>query len=187
AASTAGGVRLAPALEGGSYGWDVILDGGGRCCATPSKGNLLAGGMTVEQRGSYQTLTFLSGPEVAAVIVNGIERLPVTDLPGHLPFGLRLVQVKVPITPLPKVPGRGNVPAAPPLTPQAFIPLDARGHAIRSDPNPEPRFSVRWRERPASLPREPGQLRARGLGGLAAQWGHNPTCIRPYPGRIIGR
>jgi hypothetical protein len=187
AESNGGAVRLTPALEGGSYGWNVILGEGATCCTTPARGNLLAGGMMIGQTGSEQTLTFLSGTEVAAVIVNGKERVPVRALPGRLPFGLRLSQIEIPTRPAERAHGRTTVPAPPPLTPQAFIPLDGRGQEIRSVGNPEPRFSIRWWERPAPLPRGPCHLSAHGLSGLAAQWGHVATAIRPYPGRIIGR
>jgi hypothetical protein len=79
------------------------------------------------------------------------------------------------------------VPGPPPLTPQAFIPLDARGQEIRAVEIPEPQLQIRWWQRPTSLPRGPCQLRAQRLSGLAPEWGHVAAAIRPYPGRIIGR
>jgi hypothetical protein len=169
-----GQARLAPALEGGSYGWTVMLGGGGSCCAgTPARGNLA--GALIEEHAGYEALTLLSGPEVAAVIVNGVKRLPVTPLPVRLPFDLRLIQVKIPRA--------GPFPGLA----QALIPLDARGHDIRSFANPELRISVRWWERPARLPQRPCRLRTLGLSGLTPQWGHLASAILPYPGHIIGQ
>jgi hypothetical protein len=184
AASNAAGARLAPALEGGSYGWNVFHGEGGSCCTTPVRGNPLGGGFTLEVRPSYELLTFLSGPELAGVMVNG-HRVPVATLPGHLPFHLRLVQAKIPKRPRVNAPPP-TVPAAPGLTP-TLVPLDVHGRVIPTIAQANRRATIRWWERPGSAPRGPCQLRSRGINALTPEWGHVAGAILPSPDRIIGR
>jgi hypothetical protein len=188
AASNGGGARLVPALEGGSYGWNVFRGGGSSCCTTPVRGNPLVGGMTIEgnANASYEVLTFLSGPEVAAVMVYGGHRVPVSTLPGHLPFHLRLLQAKIPKKPGVTAVTPAATPAAPGVTP-TLTPLDSRGHVIPTIAEVSRRSTIRWWERPGTPTGGACQLRARGLSALTPEWGHVAGAILPYPGRVIGR
>ncbi len=194
AASGSGGVRLAPALEGGSYGWEVIEDGGSTCCTTPVRGNALIGGMTVEPTAERERLTFLAGPEITAVLVNGHLRVPVVALPGHLPFHLRLVQVNIPrarggaaANPgTPPSPGSRGAPPSPGITP-SLIAVDSHGRTIPSVVPAHPARAIRWWERPSAAPPGPCQLRSTGLEGLIPEWGHVASAIVPDRAPIIGR
>jgi hypothetical protein len=177
--------RIAPSLTGGSTGWEVRSGGGGSCCSVPVRGEPLAGGITVDSRSGYDTATFLAGPELAAVQVAG-HRIPITTVPGHLPFGLRLVQVKI------EHPHAGQAPPA--QTPQVpwptrpMLALDSRGRALEPSKTPDEQLiPTRWWQRPQAPASGPCRLSAHGLRGLSAQWGHVAGAIAPYPRPIAGR
>jgi hypothetical protein len=189
-ASKDGAVRLVPGLEGGSYGWEVVIDRGSTCCTTPVSADPLNGGVAVEPTRSHERLTFLAGPDLAAVVVDG-RRRPVVALPGHLSFHLRLVQVDVPrarvgVGASQATPGSPGAPPAP-VTPATLMALDRHGYAIPSVLNASPQVAIRWWEHPSAAPPGPCRLRTRGLGELTPEWGHVASAIVPYRVQIVGR
>jgi hypothetical protein len=192
-ASGSGGVRLAPALEGGSYGWEVVIDRGSTCCTVPSRDDPLAGAVTVEPTPGRELLTFLAGGDLAAVLLDGRVRLPVITRTAHLPFHLRLVEVTIPrpaggAGPIGAAPGTPPAPAPPSQGPTPKLTaLDSHGRAIHSVTPAEAARPIRWWERPSAAPAGPCQVHASGLGELKPQWGHVAGAIAAYGSQIIGR
>lgn len=69
----------------------------------------------------------------------------------------------------------------PPPPEPTIVALDGQGHPI-------PNRVVRGRiERPNISECGPCALHARGLSGLAPQWSHVASAIRPFPGKLVGR
>lgn len=179
-AGRSAGVTITPALTGGSYGWTVMAGGGGTCCTMPVKGNPLAGETGADSRDGYEVASFLSGPELSAVLLKG-RRLPMRI--QRLPFGLRLVQVTIVRS---KHSGRyGPATGWPPVQLTA---LDARGRPLpRARVVDGPAVTARWWRRPQPIPAGPCGLQAHGLPGLSAQWGHVASAILPFGAPIVGR
>jgi hypothetical protein len=192
-ASVASGfhVHLSPALDGGQYGWCVGVEegtggiGGGGCAMTPVTSMPLAmrmsGGSVITGRYSIVVVTT---PQVAAILVNDRRRVP-TSVPPGLPYGLRAarIQLRVPRTLRPirvtNTPTLRHVTPPPPEP--TIVALDRQGRPI-------PNRIVRGRiERPNISGRGPCALRASGLPGLAPQWSHLASAIRPFPGKLVGR
>jgi hypothetical protein len=183
-AAGAGGrlpARIAPALPGGSYGWDVKVGVGGSCCTVPTRRNALAGETETRSWPGHEVVTFLSGPELAAFAYRG-HRLPITVVPGHLPFGLRVVQVSITHT---------NPTQSSPPSPPSSAELTALGNRGNTLPQrltvTAPSAGVRWWKRPEAPANGPCRLQAHGFRGLTPQWGHVASRILPYGEPIIGR
>jgi len=169
--------RIAPALTGGSYGWSLITDGGGSCCTVPVRGVPLAGETTVDTRRGYETASFLAGPELAAIALDG-HRLRTEFV--ALPFGLRLARATIrhPSHGLSFWPGPGRTLTA----------LGRDGQALpRFTPARGPAVASRWWQRPNAAAAGPCALRAHGLPGLSARWGHVASALLPYGQPISGR
>ncbi len=192
-APAAGGfhMHLSPALDGGQYGWCVRVEegpggiGGGGCAMTPVTSTPLAmhmsGGSAITGRYSIVVVTT---PQVAAVLVNGRRRVPTIVLPG-LPYGLRAARIRfrVPLVPRPRRVTSTHAPrhVTPPPPEPTIVALDGQGRPI---PNRVVREPI---ERPNISGRGPCALRASGLPGLAPQWSHVASAIRPFPGQLVGR
>lgn len=173
-----GAVRIAPALEGGDYGWSVIVPGAGAsCCVAPVRGNRPSA-ETYETRAHTERLAFLAGPEVRGVLIAGRERLPVRTL-ARLPFGLRYDAVQFP---------HGRAGAVRPQAALAtLLATGANGSVLAAEAPARHSDAVRWFKRPAAAPPGPCELHARGLGGLVPEWGQVASALEPLRGRIIGR
>lgn len=170
--------RIAPALDGGSYGWSVMAGGGGGCCTMPLRGDPLVGTTTADTATGIETASFLAGPELGGVLLGG-RRLPMKAV--DLPYHLRLVEVSF------KRHDKHPPPGA--VWPELRLTaLDRQGHVL-----PRPRFydgpvvESRWWKRGSRIPAGPCQLKAHGPAGLTAQWGHVAHAIRPYGAPIVGR
>lgn len=185
-ASTAGGfsVRLSPALDGGQYGWCVGVQessgaiAGGGCATTPVASTPLAMQLSSASVSTRQeSIVVLATPQVAAILVNGRRRIPTLALPG-LPYRLRAARVLMALRIRTSPTGRRGFA---PLPEPKLVALDARGQEI-------PNRIARQSPTPLSVTgRGPCALRAGGLSGLAAQWSHVASAIRPFPGKLIGR
>jgi hypothetical protein len=130
------------------------------------------------------SIVVVTTPQVAAILVNDRRRVPTVALPG-LPYGLRAarIQLRVPRTLRPirvtSTPALRHVVPRPPEP--TIMALDRQGRPI-------PNRVVRERiERPDISGRGPCSLRAGGLPGLAPQWSHVASAIRPFPGKLVGR
>lgn len=100
-------------------------------------------------------------------------------LPGHLPYGLRVVSITRPL--------QGSTGREPRLPP-TMVALDAHVRAIRvqarTESAPE---DVRWWKTPTAPLAGPCSIHTSGLPALRPQWGHVAAAIHSYPGRIVGR
>jgi hypothetical protein len=99
---------------------------------------------------------------------------------AHLPYGLRLAQITFPR-------GSGVVFYA-----KSLRAIDASGKPIgASEPvwgaSERAGARIRWWQTPQPVPAGPCQIRARGMPGLEAEWGHVATAVRPSAGKIEGR
>ncbi len=184
-------VRLSPVLTGGQTGWCTVSSEGGSCAGTPSTASPFFGGVeeSYGAKSHYDITTVLTTPQVAAVLVNG-RRVASVSLPG-LPYGLRAARVVTRASPGPREDGRARARRHIIERPQplVLVALDAHGRRIPSNEPSKaqsPSTSLAW-QRPAAPAAGVCQLRATGLGGLAAQWGHVASRVLPYPGQIIGR
>lgn len=181
-------VRLSPVLDGGQYGWCVAVQteprsgiAGGACGMTPTTGTPIAMRLSEGSiRTHTQTTTLVTTPQVAAVLVDGGERIPTVALPG-LPYGLRAVRFTQKLAPTASGtrPRRYPHPAEP-----TIVPLDARGRAIPEHP---PQRSTQPALPGVTHSGGPCALRASGMKGLSAQWSHVASAIAPYPGALVGR
>jgi hypothetical protein len=180
--------HLVPALAGGEVGWCVVERGGGGCDTIPRADTPLFGeGSSFDSRDPYEVEQTLAAPWVRAVLVDGRRRVPALREPW-LPYGIRLVRVLTPAArdPRPRHGGEYLQPHHEPVL-QA---LDARGAPL---PNARPAPPVAsaairaWQRPQAPVHSGPCDLRAHGLPGLTAQWGHVVSAIEPYPARLIGR
>jgi hypothetical protein len=186
------GIRLSPSLDGGQYGWCVGVEeapyagiAGGGCSMMPVASTPVAMRLSdASVKTRTESVVLVTTPQVTAVLVNGHRRVPTVTLPG-LPYGLRAVRVLTPLKTTTSPRGRPGV--APPREPQV-VPLEARGRALSEPPLA--------RKQPALLERPPAgahsaaapcSLRASGLPGLAAQWSHVASAIRPFAGALVGR
>jgi hypothetical protein len=186
-ASVGFGIRLSPALDGGEYGWCVGVEehpgviAGGGCAATPVSSRPLAMELSSASRTLHEdSLVVLTTPQVAAILVNGRRRVATVALPG-LPYGLRAARVVTHVSPVRHKDSRagGRAFARPPAP--AVVALDAHGRPI-------PNESVRGPFEPLNTSeRGPCALRAGGLPGLAPQWSHVASAIRPFTGQLVGR
>jgi len=181
---------LTPNLEGGAYGWCLMIGGGGTCPILPTVGGGLRGGLvSSEPRAHTETITLLLPPEAAAVLVDG-RRIPAVTI-ATLPYGLRAATITIsrPSAPVAHA-GNGPPPPPGPGTPQSLIAVDAEGQVLRStstSSGESPARRIIWWERPTALPHGPCQIHAHGIPALKPQWGHVAVSITPYPKRIIGR
>lgn len=168
--------RFVPVLEGGEYGWCLVIGRGGGCPYIPAElvTTVDVGGTEVPGK---EQIRLLIGPKVAGVLVNGRQGQMVTL--GRLPYGLRVAQITFPK-------GSGVVYYA-----ESLRAIDAHGKPLGPSQavwgQGGPAVKIRWWQRPSSLPRGPCQIRATGLAGLTAEWGRVATTIRPYPHKIAGR
>lgn len=177
------GIRLSPSLNGGTYGWCVGVEErpgaitGGGCSMTPAASTPLLSRQSEGAGRSHKwSVVVLTTPQVAAMLVNGHQRVPTVALQG-LPYGLRAARIVLPWR-VTKSGGRSTV--APPPEP-ALIALNARGLTIPSAVGRVPGASARLASR------GPCALTAGGLPSLAPQWSHVASAITPFPGTIIGR
>jgi hypothetical protein len=179
-----GRASLAPALTGGSYGWCVMIEGGGGTCPNlPTADGPLQGALVESEPGAHrEVITFLLPEEVAEVLIHGRRFRPV-NLPGELPYRLRLARVTIPITGT-----SGTRAAADWLDPQSMRAINGRGVVLhpRTPPEAAP-DGVIWWESPSAAPAGPCRIHARGLPGLQPKWGHVAAQIHSYPARIVGR
>jgi hypothetical protein len=127
-----------------------------------------------------ESLVVLTTPQVAAILVNGRQRIATVALPG-LPYGLRAARVVSHVSPVRHKDSRarGRVFARP-FEPEV-VALDAHGRPIPSA-NARGPF-----EAPNTSGRGPCALRASGLPGLAPQWSRVAGAIRPFSGQLVGR
>jgi hypothetical protein len=183
-------VSFTPNLEGGAYGWCLIINGGGTCPILPTAGGGLRGALIgTEPRAHTEIITLLLSPEAAAVLVDR-RRVPAVTI-ASLPYRLRAATITIP-RPSAPVAHTGNGPPPPPGpgTPQSLIAVDPQGQVLRSTSTSSGELPARriiWWERPSALPHGPCQIHAHGIPALQPQWGHVATSISPYPERIIGR
>lgn len=188
-ASSAGfAVRLSPALDGGQYGWCVgVIAGprsgvaGGGCGMTPTTGTPIALRLSEASVHAHtQTTTLVTTPQVAAVLVDGRERIPTVTPPG-LPYALRAVRFTRRLAPT----AAGTHPPRYPYAAEpTIVPLDARGRPIPEHP---PQRSTKPTLPRVTHSRGPCALDASGIRGLSAQWSHVASAIAPYPGTLVGR
>ncbi|HMD56731.1 MAG TPA: hypothetical protein VKG82_04605 [Solirubrobacteraceae bacterium] len=173
--------HISPILEGGGYGWCVMLSDGGSCATVPVQNARTLSGVrsigslagTSSTRNEEQITALLAAP-VEGVLANG---RPASVLAlARLPYGLRLAQIDLPRAPW-AAPRPSLLATGAGGRPLAYI--EPESGAIVSD--------VRWWERPEPLPSGPCQIRAHGLTALEPEWGHVAAAIRPYPAKIIGR
>ena len=168
--------RFVPVLEGGEYGWCLVIGRGGGCPYIPAElvTTVDVGGTEVPGK---EQIRLLIGPKVAGVLVNGRQGQMVTL--GRLPYGLRVAQITFPK-------GSGVV----------YYAESLRDRRARQTSWAKPgRMGARRSSRQDPLvaaprvlsPRGPCQIRATGLAGLTAEWGRVATTIRPYPHKIAGR
>jgi len=133
---------------------------------------------TADTPTGVETTSFLAGPELGGVLFDG-RRLPWKAV--ELPYHLRLIEVTV------RRPG-GRPPPHDLWPELRLTAVDRDGRVI-----PRPRFydgpavESRWWKRGNRVPAGPCRLKARGLPGLTAQWGHVAGAIRPYGAPIDGR
>lgn len=186
-------VHLTPALDGGQYGWCVLVTegasagGNGGCSMTPVSTSPIAYVMSTFNRNAiYEPIFAITTPRVATVIA-GKQRLRTLALPG-LPYGLRAVRILIPLKLVHRL-VNGHRRLLRVLAPEPqLVALDARGRVI-------PQHTLGRTSLPRSQaggPRGPTaggpcRLQASGLPGLSAQWSHVASSIRPYPATIIGR
>ena len=180
-------IRLSPALDGGEYGWCVGVEetpgviAGGGCAATPVSSRPLAMELSNDSGMTHQrSLVVLTTPQVAAILVNGRQRIATLALTG-LPYGLRAARAVTHFSPARRNASRaGGRGSGRPFEP-AIVALDAHGRPI-------PSGSLRGPfEAPNTSGRGPCALRASGLPGLAPQWSHVASAIRQFSGQLVGR
>jgi hypothetical protein len=188
---TVGSARLSPALTGGEYGWCLTIEGGGGTCPDlPTADSSLQGALVSTEPSAHQeVITFLLPGEVAEVLIGGRRYRPV-DLPGSLPYHLRVARVTIPTSGAPA--GSTEDHPVAPLAPteQSILAIDSRGVVLHPRVNRSLQAApdrVIWWESPRPVPAGPCQIHARGLPGLQPRWGHVAAQIHSYPARIIGR
>ena len=185
------GVRLSPALDGGQYGWCVGIEElgyagivGGGCSMTPVASAPVAfrlSGASAQTR--RQSTVLVTAPDVAAVLVNGSRRIPTVALPG-LPYGLRAVRVVTPLDVRSLRHARQGFAA---LREPRMVALDGSGRPLAQPPiAPGKSGAVVRPVRAGSSGSGPCSLYARGVPGLAAQWSHVASAIRPFTGALVG-
>lgn len=177
-------VRLSPSLNGGTYGWCVGIEeadarvGGGGCSATPEAARPLAMIITTGSARTRKSSVFvLTLPQVAALLVNGRERVPTRSVEG-LPYGLRAARI---VTALRVGRARHRSPTFALAPEPKLVALDARGRAFPSTAGHTPGAAV------TLSAHGPCALIAGGLPGLTREWSHVASAIAPYPGAIVGR
>ena len=186
-------VHLTPALDGGQYGWCVLVTegraagGDGGCSMTPVSASPISYVMsTFSRNSSHESIVAVTTPQATAVMA-GKQRLRTLAVPG-LPYGLRAVRILIPVElGYRLVGGHRRLVRVPPREPK-LVALDARGHPIRQgslELASLPRVQSSQPPRPS--PASPCRLQASGLPGLSAQWSHVASAIRPYPAQVIGR
>lgn len=186
-------VHLSPVMDGGQYGWCVLVTegagaaGNGGCSMTPISGSPISYLMsTFSAKSSHESIVAVTTPQVATVIA-GKQRLRPLALSG-LPYGLRAARILLPVRLSYRfVGGHRRLVRLPPREP-TLVALDARGHTI---PQRTLKFSslprVRASQPPGSSSASPCRLQVSGLVGLSSQWSHVASSISPYPAKIIGR
>jgi hypothetical protein len=186
------GVRLSPALDGGEYGWCVGVEEagytgtvGGGCSMMPVASAPVAWRLSgASVRTHRQWTVLVTTPDVAAVLVNGSRRVPTVALPG-LPYGLRAVRVVAPLDVRALGHARHGFAS---LREPRLVALDRSGRPLL-----QPSIAIGASGgvmRPVgagSSGSAPCSLRAGGVPGLAAQWSHVASAIRPFAGALVGR
>jgi hypothetical protein len=176
-------LRLSPSLDGGTAGWCVAVDeiasrgiAGGGCGALPVSTEPFVTAMSGESlKTRTETITVLTTPAVAAILVNGRRRVA-TVVPPGVPYGLRAAQLVLPLKVKRSKTGRLGVsmPREPRLTA-----LTASGRPL-STPGE--------RGEPLRLsPHGPCALNAAGLPGLQPKWSHVAAAIESAPIGLVGR
>jgi hypothetical protein len=178
-------IRLSPSLDGGSYGWCVAVEeppgsaaGWGGCATTPIASTPLAYRISSGGAKSRKwSVVALVDPQVAALLVNGHERVRTLALPG-LPYGLRAAQIVFPVRVGRTAHGRPTFVA--PREP-TLVALNAQGHRLGGALGSGSGASVQL------AGHGPCALSAAGLSGLTPEWSHIASAIAPFPGAIVGR
>lgn len=194
AASVSFNVRLYPSLFVGRAGWCEAVEEDGRtgvsaCGGVATVGDPLLISMGFGRAGGPSTTVVVTTPEVASVLVDGVEKVTPVSVPG-LPYGLRAARV---VTPANRRLRREGT---------AIVAYDAQGHVLRLPRNvAEPQTQVQfWGHPEASLrkgrrrgsrilphaPSGPCRLGLDGSWGMIARGGAVAVGIRPFPARLVG-
>lgn len=191
--------HISPALEGGDYGWCVTYQGT-TCGSVPTRTMRAIGGISdgirVSQQGAV-TMTALLPADVQSVLA-GSQPLQLVDVHASVPYGLRLVQIKLPAPSKQATTGRGASqqepsrttlePGAPPApTTIPTLSALAAGETLRLPQPGLERLATRWWQTPQTPAPGPCQIRADGLAGLTPQWGHVVITVQAYPTKLVGR
>ena len=168
-------LRVAPALEAGSLGWEYLeaeAGGGysGSCCSPLTHPAQLLGASKdlVQGSGPWSTGTVITAPAVAAISVEG--RAPVPTRSGGLPYGMRYAAIAV------KNAG---------VTPTAFNAHGQRITAAGFEPLPKrhefegPYAPHAWTA-PAPPAAAPCELSASGVSGLSPVGGDVVPQVKGY-------
>ena len=131
----------------------------------------------------YSTTIAVTLPEVASILVNGVQRVPTVAMPG-LPYGLRGARIVT----------RQNEPIPPAIKQRVrrdgtlLEAFNAEGRQLPERRNRSHRQArvLGWRY-PSHPAGGPCELSAKGLPGLVARAGEVATDIRPFPGKIVGQ
>jgi hypothetical protein len=185
-------VRLAPSLYVGQAGWQVFQEENGRDVGGDGTGPAVStepiiSGYSGSAGGSHVLRTVLvTAPNVAAILVEGTERVPTLALPG-LPYGFRGARILTPVTVNEERLLSGSGSAS--FGPKSLVALDAAGNPIAAEAptNAPTQADVHRWQAPAHAPRGECGLSATGVSGLTAVGGRAATAIKSFAAAAGGQ